>query len=616
LLVAFHLIFSFIFILILKFSFGYPPLLIPLHVTMVAILITGATLFMGFMISFRKFREWRFARYILSTIPAVGFSVLVLLYITDIVSNRMWGHNVTLKLIVGYTPELKSLAETLPLSFGWLYYLLAGVVILIFCIYMALSGHLFNDLQELFLPARKFSLFRNRTRAIKSSLVLVLLIVGFIGFMLKYFNEDYTSRWDGEPIANLFMPWSKFRTDPHRLAVSLKDCVIRADYPSGLSFKKKNVVILIADSLRADHMQIYGYERPTTPFLADLLEKGHLRKVRHAFSTCCDTHCGILSTMASRDSRSLCCNNFKLHDLLKDQGYRVNFILSDNHIAWYDLRRSYGRNIDFYYDGSSTHLYPAADDRLVLEGLERVPDYNGTPAFFFLVLMSPHIVGVKHEAFERYRPSKLRLDFRSLIRGKYDPEVLINRYDNGVIQADAFIRNIFTILNQKGYLHDSLVVILADHGDALGEHGRYAHTVELYQEEIAIPMLIYDEAEFRYANLEFATQIDVAPTIIDRLGLPIPSCWQGKSLLDGNIKHYSYHQTQRNNPWRAVIYRTDSAIYKYLRWDTENAEPRKEELYEILSDPGERLNLMSTADSRLILQLRKRMSEGFDIPIN
>jgi glucan phosphoethanolaminetransferase (alkaline phosphatase superfamily) len=411
------------------------------------------------------------------------------------------------------------------------------------------------------------------------------------------------------------MDWSEFRTDPYRLAASLEDHIIKANYPSRLSFEKKNVVIIMADSLRADHMQIYGYERPTTPFLADLLEKGQLRKVRYAFSTCSDTLCGILSTMASRDYRSLNYNNFKLYDLLKDQGYRVYFVLSDNHTAWYNLRRAYGRSIDYYYDGSSSNQYSYTDDRLLFEGLQRVPSYNGTPAFFFFDLMSPHFAGVKHEVFDRYRPSKLQADYWSFFKGKFDPVVLTNRYDNGVIQADAFIHEIFAVLDRKGYLNGGLIVILADHGDALGEHGNYAHTVSLYQEEIGIPMLIYDQAKVRYANLEFAAQIDVAPTIIDRLGLPIPSCWQGRSLLDENIKCCSYHQTRRNNPSKAVIYRTEGAIYKYLRWGAKAEAPQREELYELLSDPGEQINLMSTADLRLIRHLRERMSEAFDIPL-
>lgn len=64
-------------------------------------------------------------------------------------------------------------------------------------------------------------------------------------------------------------------------------------------------------------------------------------------------------------------------------------------------------------------------------------------------------------------------------------------------------------------MQDSVVIILADHGQGLGEHGKYGHRRYLYQEQLGIPWLIYDTSEAPYGNLEFAAQIDVAPTILD-----------------------------------------------------------------------------------------------------
>ena len=68
---------------------------------------------------------------------------------------------------------------------------------------------------------------------------------------------------------------------------------IRADYPRNQRFDRKNVILIIVDSLRADHMQVYGYSRPTTPFLAGLSASGRLRQVAFATSTVSPTAGGL-----------------------------------------------------------------------------------------------------------------------------------------------------------------------------------------------------------------------------------------------------------------------------------------------------------------------------------
>ena len=125
----------------------------------------------------------------------------------------------------------------------------------------------------------------------------------------------------------------------------------------------------------------------------------------------------------------------------------------------------------------------------------------------------------------------------------------------------------------------------------------------LYQEFIRIPLLIYDEPAQRYGNLAFATQVDVAPTIVDRLGLKIPHSWQGRSLLDPTIKRYSYHQTAVRGGCDAVVERTDATMLKYIR-----CQPRGvEELYDLAADPNERQNLIGSADGEVLGRLRGQL---------
>ena len=228
--------------------------------------------------------------------------------------------------------------------------------------------------------------------------------------------------------------------------------------------------------------------------------------------------------------------------------------------------------------------------------------------------MSTHFLGVRNGIYNRYTPSSINADYMNLLKGVYGNDVLVNRYDNGMLEADDVMRKIFTGLERKGYLSDSIVFIIGDHGEGLGEHKHFGHDKFVYQEDIGIPMLIYDSDDHRYANLEFASQLDVAPTILDRLGLDIPSSWEGKSLLKQATTSYSYHQTRGGPYIYAVLYREGKNIYKYIRWERDRDTGKvREELYELNSDPAELCDLLPSGESELIQKMRTKAKEVFDL---
>src|SRR5205823_13058807 len=161
-----------------------------------------------------------------------------------------------------------------------------------------------------------------------------------------------------------------------------------------------------------------------------------------------------------------------------------------------------------------------------------------------------------------------------------------DRYDDKVLQADGIIHQVFDALAGKHYLDNAMVVVTGDHGEGLGER-HWAHGWNLYNEDIRIPMLLYDVPTTTYPDLAFATQVDIAPTILDRLGLPIPASWEGQSLLAPTRKRFTNHQTYFLPNRFAVLYRGDDALFKYI------ATPQygKEELYDLTHDLGEDHNL-------------------------
>lgn len=609
LLALFHNVFSLVAILVLSRRFNFGLRCVLLHISVVNGLMVALTIGLGLGLYWRRVRDNLLPKLLLACIPAASFAALVVLYLGNYVSNARWGNNFNYQVLAQWEfRELLSGGQVL--SFQVYLSVIAGVAA-IFGAYLLLSPRIFRGLAELVLPARPFSLFANRGRTWLSLTLLLITANVFTVYTVVLADKvKSVGHLVDEPIIGFFRTETESAYDLSKRSLYPKlreqELDSRARYPRNQQFSRKNVIIIVVDSLRPDHMQLYGYERPTTPFLTGLHTTGKLKKVDLALATCPFTSCGVLSTMASKNWRTLISESLKLYEVLFDQGYQVNFILSGNQ-DWYGLKESFGTSISYYFDGSYSAKYTANDDRAIFEGLEPVAPYSGTPAFFYFHLMSPHYIGVKHDQYRKYNPSHIEGTWQALVSGHHDRATKINNYDNGVIQSDATVEEIFDRLRDKRYLDDAVVVILGDHGEGLGERGPnyYSHTLTLYQEVLLIPLLIYDTDDVKYANLEFATQTDVAPTIAARLGLTVPSSWQGRSLLDPNVKQYSFHETKWNKvPLYAVIERGQDLIYKYI-----HSGAKEDELYELVTDPHEQHNLMSTVDPAVIRRMKAKLNE-------
>ena len=356
-----------------------------------------------------------------------------------------------------------------------------------------------------------------------------------------------------------------------------------------------------------------------------------------ALSSCSESFCGIASTLASPPYHEISKYNFKLYSLLRDLGYRISFFLSGDHRGWNHLTEFYGiTDVDAQYDHRTLTMKDINDDGPVIDALEKIEPATEQPNFFYIFLMSSHISGRRLPEFERYQPAhtdRMRLmtfwneiTGTRMIDGKIisdrervsdqDLEAISNRYDNGVIQFDAYLARIFSILETKGYLKDSIVVILGDHGDGLGEHGHLGHSRFLYQEDIRIPLLIYDSDIDGYRNNESATQVDVAATIVDRLGLTVPNGWQGRSLMKAPANRITLHQTRRGcSPCFAVVEKSEGLLMKYIRCG-DGARDAGEYLFDLISDPKEQNNLISTAsvsDVSRLARYRSEIDRRFDL---
>jgi len=497
------------------------------------------------------------------------------LYGLNLVSNQSWGRNMTGHIVAAFAPTIWSEREPFPVGKPGVIAFLAGPLLAAALIVVVLTVR----------AARA----PHRTKSSRS-VAAGLAMFGLFGVTLTHAIADRDNlAWKEELLSSYFRPDGyAFEPSAYREAVADRDAVLRRAYPHGLDASGKNVILIIVDSLRADHMQVYGYRRQTTPFLSELVSSGRMKKVDDAFSTCSESFCGITSTLASREFRGISTRTFQLQDVLMDEGYHAHFLLSGNHHAWNGLPQFYHVSEADLFDGSKTVRYTMDDDRLVLEGLERVPAADrARPAFFYIHLMSPHYLGVQFDTSHVFTAATDRVSPGLEPYKKLDQLNKPDRYDDKILQADGIIRQLFDALAAKRYLDNAIVVITGDHGEGLGER-HWAHGWHLYNEDVRIPLLIYDVPSANYPDLTFGAQVDIAPTIIDRLGWPIPSSWDGESLLRRSPTRLTHHQTYFAPNRFGVIYRDGPSLFKLI------ATPAygKEELYDLRRDAAETHNIV------------------------
>lgn len=435
-------------------------------------------------------------------------------------------------------------------------------------------------------------------------LLFVSVLCSSILFWLPNHGLDtyMAIRSSGEPITNMLVPIPRLEMDEEMVQIANKSKHYHENYPSNLPIQKKNVILIIVDALRADHLDFYGYQRATTPFLSQEVAEGRFQKVDFPTANGVVSYEGILSILLSKHSINFSYINFSLHDVLKKYGYHTNFILSGNHADYTNIKEMYGPNVDYYFDCLASEQYGCHEDELVLEGLEKVADFEKAGyGYFYFHLMSTHILGERRDSNAIFKPAKLNLQ-ATLFDKMKDEATYTNFYDNGIYQTDKMIAQVLAELSKKGYMEESIVIITGDHGESLGEHGNYGHKQwYLYEENTKVPILIHDsDSTVAYQHMDFAAQVDIGPTVTDRLGLVVPDVWDGMSMYSGEAKQYAIHQSFPSS-LVAITIRQDSVFYKNI-FDINDS--RQQEVYNLTADPKELNNLFGKVDAAIM--------QGFD----
>ena len=381
----------------------------------------------------------------------------------------------------------------------------------------------------------------------------------------------------------------------------------RADYSTAIAGPPINLVLIVVDALRPDHMGLYGYGRDTTPNLSALSRSREVRLVPSVHASCGDTICGLLSLASSKYPRNFSLHPITLHEVLRRSGYRTHLILTGDHSYFYSLKSFYG-DVDEYFDGTKAKGYFINDDQLALDRLAHTPKHDGTPAMFQFHVMSSHVLRSREKAPGPFQPAASYVIHRGqdIGPGSTPDPAATNYYDNGVARTDEVIAGILATLEQKGYLKKALVVITADHGESLGEHGLFVHANSVREQVLRIPLVLiaYGYHPTPLQPRAIVAQVDIAPTILAEFGIPRPTTWVGRPLqerLDGQLIYFEEHEDA------GVIDGRDlPRIWKYWR----NSQSGREHAFELSVDPDENHEAIGAVPTMLKAQWRSHSSGG------
>lgn len=485
------------------------------------------------------------------------FFTLAVFYLVLIGSLSFWGKAIEWSLLISYLSSLNRLIGTLPVQ-GWMLY----TFLIIFATAIAIAYYYIRPKQTY---TKSHHLKRDLILCSIGAILMVIFYQPLIEFKRKMHAAD-------EPILSFVFPRTYHTQEEKDLynglliknAVSDRPCEEQVK-KEGTHSTQRNVMLIIIDALRSDHLSAYGYHRPTTPFLDSMVRAGDMLRIQHAFSPATNTLSGIANLFSSKPMEDFSFGSFRLMKYMQMKKFTTYAFLTGAHSKWYWLTDIYRNNCDVFYE-SNTNLSPEDDDFLTLK------KFNTTkladPFFVYMHLLSTHILGKKDNQFKKFLPDKIGI-------GVDKKTALTNNYDNGILQADYLVREVFKKLESTGQLKNTTIFVMADHGELLGEDGRWGHNESVQPYLQSIPLLIYDQDTSWYQNRFSATLLDVSPTIADRMGYSIPDCWTGRSLHQ-KLKDYKILLSgvmPCDFPF-GTIYNKDSAIWMEMD-DKNHAVQRK-----------------------------------------
>ncbi len=351
---------------------------------------------------------------------------------------------------------------------------------------------------------------------------------------------------------------------------------------------KPNVLIVTIDTLRADHVGCYGYKQVQTPNIDALAAEGVLFKQAYTpVPITLPSHTVIFtgtypmaSGMHDFSGNRLGATQPTLASILRDNGYTTGAVIAS---AVLDSRFGLNRGFDFYYDHFDFNRLSEAN----LDSMERPANEVVDQALHWLdqnyqkrFLLWVHLYDPHHP----YTPP-----------APYSETYKTHPYDGEIAFADAQFGRLVSYLKKRGLYGRTLIVLLADHGEGLGDHGEKTHGFFIYNSTLHVPLIFKLPVAGIHRQIDQAVStVDVLPTILNELQIAIPQMVQGHSLAaalsgkpaDGSPLYSESFLPRLHFNW-SELRGLQEQSYKFI-------DGPKPELYDLSADPGELHNLYAT----------------------
>ncbi|HWO02238.1 MAG TPA: sulfatase-like hydrolase/transferase [Blastocatellia bacterium] len=344
------------------------------------------------------------------------------------------------------------------------------------------------------------------------------------------------------------------------------------NHASNPAAKRFNVIFVFVDTVRADHLSLYGYERNTSPSLNRLGERACV--FDNAFAPSPSTYQAVPKFMQSS--------------------------YWDAHLqSWTEVLAHNGYDTVLFPGRRASTLYRRIKDPQMISSARTgnlkdtveavINRFSNTPP------NQPFCAYVY--TFEPHMPYRLRRDF-------YFGPSNTDRYDGEIAYVDQHLGKLFEWLESSGRINDTIVAIMSDHGESLGERGVYKHNSQLYNEQMHVPMIVYVPNLAPRRVTDYVSTIDLGSTILNAVGIACPKEYVGTSLLPlmrgdpfTRPPVYGEHWQRNDSPFLSPEHDVDPEIRKFMVISQDgykliyNRNSYTFELFNLGRDPKEQYNL-------------------------
>ncbi|MHB1154655.1 MAG: sulfatase [Eubacteriales bacterium] len=401
--------------------------------------------------------------------------------------------------------------------------------------------------------------------------------------------------------------------------------------------KKPNLIFFGIDSLRRDHMSLYGYDRLTTPNIEKYLSKDAL-VFENCFSPSVPTTPGYASMLTGKDCFStnivalrhkgdFAPGNQTLAEILRQEGYNTTCIGFTGNPA----SRGFDKylNYDGWGAGADGKAHKAEGmNAVAVPELERLAAED-KPFLLFMRHMDPHSPYLPPKPFERqfyqrdeFDPNNKSLEpvynFKPFCdyfvswfpEGCTDQEYICAQYDSAIAYMDLCIQNMLQKIEDMGLAENSIVVFTSDHGETLYEHECWFDHHSTYDHNLVVPFAVkYPGSTPTMRIKDFCQLKDVMPTLLSLMGIDTDIDFDGRNLCsivngEGVRQEPEMYITEctwmRKHGWRTPQWKLIRALEPDFHFKAEV------ELYNLIDDPKE-LNNLAETNPETVAYLTERM---------